>query len=296
LSSSSTTNISVTVGGTTKSVTNAYAKFGVGTYTGNGGEQRPSYIGSGLVRWNMMRATTTYFNSAAYSGYCDWMMMDTYTGSDVPYVTMIGVLKAATPHAYIASGSKGDSSGKWNILTLLDSNNSSVSGGGSTWGSSITVKINGTSKTLTIPSSPTDTKNTAGSTNSTNKLFLIGATSQATNPQTYSNSSVFTQSGSLYATHFYENSDITLKTNIKNINTSDNIPILKEFDWKSDGTRGYGLIAQELEEQGYSELVSVKDDGYKTVNYSAALSLIVGKLQVKIRELEKEIEILKSKN
>ena len=47
---------------------------------------------------------------------------------------------------------------------------------------------------------------------------------------------------------------------------------------------------------GYSELVTTKTDGYKTVNYSAALSLIVGKLQNKIAELEKEIENLKSKN
>lgn len=40
--------------------------------------------------------------------------------------------------------------------------------------------------------SSTDTKNTAGSTNLTStKLYIIGATSQATNPQTYSNSSVF---------------------------------------------------------------------------------------------------------
>ena len=94
-----------------------------GTYTGNGGGQCPSYIGSGKVRWNMMNATTTYFDSSPFSGYCDWMMMDTYTGSDVPYVTMIGVLKSATPHAYIASGAKGDSSGKWTIKTLLDSSN-----------------------------------------------------------------------------------------------------------------------------------------------------------------------------
>ena len=101
---------------------------------------------------------------------------------------------------------------------------------------------------------------------------------------------------SIYAAHFYENSDIRLKTNIENINNSDNIPQLKSFDWKDSNIRSYGLIAQELEEQGYSELVSEGDEGKKTVNYSAALSLIVGKLQVKIKELEKEIEILKNKN
>lgn len=103
-------------------------------------------------------------------------------------------------------------------------------------------------------------------------------------------------SGSQYAAHFYENSDAKLKENIQAILNSDKMPIIKEFDWKEDNSHSYGLIAQELEEQGYSELVSVKDDGYKTVNYSAALSLIVGKLQVKIKELEKEIENLKNKN
>lgn len=104
------------------------------------------------------------------------------------------------------------------------------------------------------------------------------------------------KAGGTYAPHFYENSDQRLKTNIQTILNKDNIPQIKEFDWKESGEHSYGLIAQELEEQGYSELVSTKDDGYKTVNYSAALSLIVGKLQVKIKELEKEIEILKNKN
>ena len=106
----------------------------------------------------------------------------------------------------------------------------------------------------------------------------------------------WTATASIYAAHFYENSDLQLKTNIQEILNSDTMPIIKEFDWKSDGSHSYGLIAQELEKQGYSELVSTKDDGYKTVNYSAALSLIVGKLQVKIKELEKEIENLKNKN
>lgn len=48
----------------------------------------------------------------------------------------------------------------------------------------------------------TDTKNTAGSTNSTSKLFLIGAGSQAANPQTYSNSVVYETAGTLNATKF----------------------------------------------------------------------------------------------
>ncbi len=48
----------------------------------------------------------------------------------------------------------------------------------------------------------TDTKNTAGSTNTSSKLFLIGATSQATNPQTYSHDTVYIGTDG----HLYSNS------------------------------------------------------------------------------------------
>lgn len=155
-------------------------------------------------------------------------------------------------------------------------------------------KISGLQDALNGKSS-TDTKNTAGSTNSTSKLFIIGATSQAASPQTYSNSGVYTQSGSLYATHFYETSDKRFKTNIESLLSSDNCPVVRQFDWKVDGSRSYGFIAQELEEQGYKELVDTDEEGKKTVNYSAALSLTVGKLQKKIEELELKILELESK-
>ena len=46
-------------------------------------------------------------------------------------------------------------------------------------------------KVLTSSSSSTDTKNTAGATNTNSKIYLVGATSQSANPQTYSHSSVF---------------------------------------------------------------------------------------------------------
>ena len=44
-----------------------------------------------------------------------------------------------------------------------------------------------------------NTKNTAGSTDTSSKIFLIGATSQAANPQTYSDDQVYTTSGTLTA-------------------------------------------------------------------------------------------------
>jgi hypothetical protein len=97
-----------------------------GTYTGSGGSQPPSYVTAGTVRANMM-----YYNMSG-SPYCDWLMMDTYTESDVPYVTMIGVTKTATPRAFIASGPKGNTStSSWvrkELATLNDLTWSNITG------------------------------------------------------------------------------------------------------------------------------------------------------------------------
>lgn len=65
-----------------------------------------------------------------------------------------------------------------------------------------TGHITGTSTiTLTLPANPnTDTKNTAGSTNTSSKIYLIGATSQAANPQTYSHDTAYVGTdGCLYS-------------------------------------------------------------------------------------------------
>jgi hypothetical protein len=42
-----------------------------------------------------------------------------------------------------------------------------------------------------------DTRNTAGATDISNKIFLVGATSQAANPQTYSDNQVYATNGQL---------------------------------------------------------------------------------------------------
>lgn len=60
-----------------------------------------------------------------------------------------------------------------------------------------TITIDGTPTDLYY--SDTDTKNTAGSTNTTSSIYLIGATSQGANPQTYSSSKVTVKDGALAA-------------------------------------------------------------------------------------------------
>ena len=63
-----------------------------------------------------------------------------------------------------------------------------------------TFIYNGSQYHLTSIDRDTDTKNTAGSTNTSSKLFLIGATSQAANPQTYSHDTAYVGTdGCLYS-------------------------------------------------------------------------------------------------
>lgn len=84
-----------------------------GTYTDNGGAQPPSYVTAGTLRANMM------YHNMSGTPYCDYIMMDTYTRSGTPYVTMIGVTKTATPRAFIASGPRGDTNtSSWVIKEL----------------------------------------------------------------------------------------------------------------------------------------------------------------------------------
>lgn len=153
----------------------------------------------------------------------------------------------------------------------------------------------------------TDTKNTTGTANSASKLYLTGGTSQSsTGVVTYSNTAVYMQSGQLYASRmnatggFYETSDGTLKNIKSDLNIADNIDKIPTvlFSWKKDEPEDInqdvpvhiGTIAQDIQKI-YPDLVAEDAEGHLTVDY-AKLSVIA---IAAIKELKKEIEILKSK-
>ena len=62
-------------------------------------------------------------------------------------------------------------------------------------GTNVTLTPDATNDKVTITS--TDTKNTTGSTDTSSKIYLVGATSQAANPQTYSDNEIYATSGVL---------------------------------------------------------------------------------------------------
>ena len=87
-------------------------------------------------------------------------------------------------------------------------------------------------------------------------------------------------------------SDIALKDNILKINNS--LDVLEKitgftFNWKSDGVKSYGVSAQEVEKI-LPEIVRIRGDGYKGVNY---LNLIAFLIEA-IKDLRKEVSEIKN--
>ena len=148
--------------------------FVVGSYTGNGGQQKPNYFGTNKVGFLMMNTTVN-----GNSQYKDWVIMDCYSGTDVGGGVAIGVnrqslgayimrsdatrtawaesaelLHTKNYTSYTVTKSGGGASGTWGI---------NISGKASTAGTADSAKsvawgnVSGKPSTFT-PSSHTHTK------------------------------------------------------------------------------------------------------------------------------------------
>ena len=129
---------------------------------------------------------------------------------------------------------------------------------------------------------------TTGSTNtSTGCVVLSGGLGVA--EKAYFGSDV-------YGLSFNSTSDMTLKTNIQNI--SDPLEKLKRIDgysynWKNgDPNMQYGVMAQQLESVGFSDIVNTNKDGIKGVNYNALIPFLIES----VKSLSKEVDRLKKQN
>ena len=114
----------------------------------------------------------------------------------------------------------------------------------------------------------------------------LGSSSTSADLQVYGS---INTTKNITASAFYESSDKNLKEDITSISAIDlarDIQ-LKEFRFKADGIKRYGVIAQDLLEEGLDNLVSTKNN-HLTVDYISLLCL-------KIAQLEEEIKKIKMK-
>lgn len=125
-----------------------------------------------------------------------------------------------------------------------------------------------------------------GSTLNVSGKTTLGSSSTSADLQVYGS---INATKNITASAFYESSDKNLKEDITSISAIDlarDIQ-LKEFRFKADGIKRYGVIAQDLREEGLDNLVSTKDN-HLTVDYISLLCL-------KIAQLEEEIKKIKMK-
>ncbi|MCF0185663.1 MAG: hypothetical protein HUJ98_04135 [Bacteroidaceae bacterium] len=153
----STSSLSATIGGTTKTATvptwnqntTGYSAKVLGSYTSGGGQQGPGYFGKNRIGFLMMN---TAVNSN--SQYKDWMIMDCYNGSDVGGAVAIGVNRQALG-AYIMRSTAERTS--WDASAeLIGTHNYTTytvkkdgTGASGTWGISISGNAGSSTKLAT---------------------------------------------------------------------------------------------------------------------------------------------------
>lgn len=124
--SNSGNNISITVGGTNKTLTPAYATSAGsasyahkvrGEYIGNGDQQNPNYFGTNWVGFRMMNTTV-----GTDSQYKDWIISDCYSGNDAGGAVAFGMNRQSLGAYLMGSDSnrsswtrKGTFWGDWNL-------------------------------------------------------------------------------------------------------------------------------------------------------------------------------------
>jgi hypothetical protein len=132
-----------------------------------------------------------------------------------------------------------------NQLTLSTSTKYKLTAGGSTF----------------VFTTPPDTKNTAGSTDTSSKIFLIGATSQAANPQTYSDDQCYVTSGTLQANKVQASA--TVCANTANSNSAGGIALY------STDPEVYGIMFRGTSNSGKHGYVQSDWATYFTMNQGA---------------------------
>jgi hypothetical protein len=101
----------------------------------------------------------------------------------------------------------------------------------------------------------------------------------------FNNAGNLTVDGIVYATNFQFTSDITLKENVKPLNTSIDVDFI-EFNFEGSDTKRYGVSAQDVQAV-LPELVSKDGEGNLTVAMVDFLILKVAELEKKVKELTK---------
>ena len=161
-------------------------------------------------------------------------------------------------------------------------------------------------KTINVP---TSIEHLSSSWNSISKVLTVGgkvsartltvtgdASLNAVTASTITTTGNITSQGSIFST-----SDIRMKDNISDINTSELELLqqvkLKSFNYKDDETKRkvYGVIAQDVEAAGYTSLIHEDEQGTKSVDYTSFLILKIAQLEFLLNATRQQMNGLNAK-
>ena len=130
------------------------------------------------------------------------------------------------------------------------------------------------------------------SSSATDHFLTFSAITSGTTSTLLTNTAVEVQpsTGKLKATSFSSTSDANLKVNINEI--SEALPVLDKiksysFNWKQNGEKSYGVVAQEIENV-LPELVSLDTKGLRAVDYNGLIPFLIKAIKELKEELNKK--------
>jgi hypothetical protein len=185
-----------------------------------------------------------------------------------------------------------------NLVAAVNELNSNSGVTAATYGSSTNIPVIVINSNGRI-SSASNVAITTGTTitddivsNATYYLTMTTAIAGSINTANVSTTKLFfnPSTGLLTSTDYNSSSDITLKTDIKDlVGALDTIKQLsgKSFTWIDGGAQGYGLIAQEVEK--IIPNIVVTNDGIKGINYINIIAFLIES----IKELSSQVDQLK---
>ena len=267
----------------------------VGRYTGYGGVQGPNYVGINAVRFNMMWANPPDNSSDGDTNYCDWILMNCYSWSDVPYATAIGISKkTSNPRAWIMCGPNSSDRSTWSRKELACKTDIPAS---LKCPYSLTIQQNGTSLGSYDGSAAKTINITATSVELTKASVMAALNTAGTN--------TFTQYCDFIAGAGNSGSDMRFKKNIKPIgnilNDLMNVEIFT-YIWNKKDERIFdtlGVSADQLKENKlFEKLVHERPDETKTqfVDYDRIGVLALKGLQELNNKVTEELETVKKEN
>lgn len=243
--------------GTATSTTTVYLQERHPIFTFIGGKFQETSINSGIRLSGTANATMTYASTNPQISFSDngtqgvKILYTDYDSYRMPYGLKVIGDNSGGAAWFEVEGNIFCNNGKYNsYFTATPTSGQVVITDGTTGG----TKSSGYTIAKSVPNNAdfNDTKNTAGSTDTSSKIFLIGATSQAANPQTYSDNEVYVTSGTLQTK--VTQASVTICANTANSGTAGGLSL-----YSTDPTN-YGMMFRTTSNSGVH--------GYVTSDYA----------------------------